>query len=150
MIKFKTGKIDQKSKQIISCILEELPDVYSDFYLTKENLRLFIRENQDLLFDLLKKGDSIVFDEEKGIIFATGFAEKRERKYIKILSKDPKAADQLLKALAWNIKTDLFIKVKKNNVILPILKKNGFIFLGSRGKETLLIRKKSTFTKKGE
>ena len=60
--------LNKKEKEIIWSLLQELSDVYKDFYITKNNLRLFIRENLDLLYDCLKKGDRIAFDENLGII----------------------------------------------------------------------------------
>jgi len=139
MIQFGT-QISKKQRKIIENLLQEYTDDYSDFYITQSNLRLFIKENEHLLFEALKKGDKIVFGEE-GIAFVTGWSDKASRKYVKLLIKDTHSANKLLKVLLWNIKTDLYIKIKKNNPLLEILKKNGFYFKGDRGKEILLVRK---------
>ncbi len=136
------GQLGQKEKQIVKELIEEIPDIYGDFYITKDNLRLYIRENLDLLFECLKFGDKIVFDEKYGIIFIYGWSDKSNRNYIKILSKDQQSADKLLKITLWNFgNIDLYAKIKLNNPIKEVLEKNNFSFLGNRGKEILLKRK---------
>lgn len=121
-------------------MVQEIPDYFSDFYLTKSNLRLFIKDNLSLLFESLKKGDKIAFSKE-GIIVVTGFSDKNPRKYIKLLVKNDKVADDLLRILSWNITCDLYCKLKKNNSLLKILEANGFSYFKNRGKEILLIKK---------
>lgn len=140
MIQFGT-QISKKQRKSVEAILQEYTDEYRDFYITKSNLRLFIKENEHLLFEALKKGDKISFGSEDGIIFVTGWSDNSPRKYLKILAKDDKSADRLLKILLWNVKTDLYIKIKKNNPVLSVLQKNSFVFKGSRGREILLTRK---------
>jgi len=140
MIKFVT-QISKKDKKALDSILQEYVDVFSDFYMTKQNLRLFIKDNRHLLFDSLKGGDKIAFSEDDGLAFVTGWSDNMERKYLKILAKDNESANKLLKVLLWNIDTDLYIKIKKNNPILSTLQKNNFVFRGNRGKEILLVRK---------
>ncbi len=140
MIKF-GSQISKKEQDIINSILEEYIDEYRDFYITQSNFRLFIKENKELLFDSLNKGDKIVFDEEAGIAYVTGWSDKVERKYLKLLVKDLESADKLLNVLFWNIKEDLYIKIKKTNPILSVLQKHDFIFRGNRGREILLLRK---------
>jgi len=139
MIQIKT-QLTKKEKEQVSQLLQEYTDIYGDFYITKNNLRLFIKENSDLLFECLKRGDKIAFN-EKGIILLYGFADKAPRKYVKILTEDNDTANHLLKILAWNIKEDLFAKIKKNNPLKEILEKNGFRYFKDRGKEVLLIKK---------
>jgi len=139
MVNFKS-RLTKKEKEKISSFINEISDFYSDFYITKDNQRLFIKQNLNVLFDNLKNGDKIAYNDE-GIIIVTGFSDNFDRHYIKFLTKDTKTAEDLLKVLSWNLKIDLFCKLKKNNVIINILKENGFIFLGSRGEEILLVRK---------
>lgn len=141
MIKYKIGKTSDKEGQLIKDIINELTDVYGDFYITRNNLRLFIKENLDLLFDCIEKGDKIVYDENKGLIFITGWSDKANRKYIKILAKDDESADHLLKVANWHMEGEkLFAKIKKNNPVRRVLQKNNFRFAGDRGKEILLVR----------
>lgn len=136
------SQLSKKQKSMVSSLLEELTDTYSDFYLTKNNLRLYIKENSELMFESLKNGDRIAFDEEKGIIFIHGWSDNANRHYIKILSNNLQNADKLLKVMLWTLgNTDLFAKIKKNNPIKSILEKNGWEFRGDRGKEVLLYRK---------
>ena len=47
MIRYHTGKLSEKNKKIIIDILSDTLDLFADFYITKDNLRLFIRENED-------------------------------------------------------------------------------------------------------
>jgi len=140
MINFKTN-ISEKEKNEIDSILNEISDVFSDFYVTKENLRLFIKENSELLYDSLNKGDKIAYS-DKGIIFITGWSDKANRIYIKVLSEDLNEIEQLLQVVLWNIKCDLWIKIKKNNPANQVFQKHGFKFFGSRGVEILLHKDK--------
>ena len=140
MVIFKQGKLSKKEKSVINSILVECKDPYGDAYITKSNLRLFIRENINLVYEGLAKGDKIYYEENEGIIFICGFSDKAPRKYLKILSKDDEATNKLVKSLQWNIKEDLYIKLKKNNPTKLVLERNGFRFAGDRGKECLLCR----------
>ena len=141
MVIVKTGTPSKKEFQILQRILQEYIDTYRDFYITRDNLRLFIRENFHLLKKCLKQGDKIAFDEKRGIAFVTGFSDKAERKYLKILYNEITDADLLLKALSHKVNCDLWIKIKKNNTLIQILKRNGFEYFKNRGKEVLYYRK---------
>ena len=141
MIIFKSGKLGKKEQAIINDILIELIDIYGDFYVTRSNLRLFLKENQHLLYLCLEKGDKIVYNVGDGIIFITGFSDEAKRIYIKPLIKDAEAGDKLLKVLLWHANYDLYAKVKKNHPFKRVLLRNNFKFVGDRGKEILLCRK---------
>jgi hypothetical protein len=41
----------------------------------------------------------------------------------------------------WNVKCDLYAKIKKNNPLLKVFQHNQFQFVGNRGQEILLMRK---------
>jgi len=140
VIQFKSGKLSKKDKVIIENLLNEITDIYKDFYVTRSNLRLFLRENQDILFECLQKGDKIIFGEEDGIILIYGFSDKAKRIYLKILAKDENSASRLLKIVNWSIKTDLYAKIKKLNPLMRVLERNGFRYLKDRGVEALLFR----------
>jgi len=140
VIKF-VGQLKRKEERLIITLIDELVDFNRDFYITQNNLRLFIKENKDLFIKCLKKGDKMVYSEEDGIIFITGFSDRASRKYIKPLVKDVESADRLLKVLFWNINCDIWAKIKKTNPIKKVLLKNNFKFAGDRGKEILLLRK---------
>jgi hypothetical protein len=135
---FKENGLSKKEEAQIFGMFQEVNDVYSDFYVTKDNLRLFIRDNPNVLFEGLKKGDKIALN-EKGILVVVGYSDNSPRKYLKILVRELKDVDGLLKTIYWNIKTDVYCKVKNNNPLKDVLLHNGFKFIGGRGKEVLLV-----------
>ena len=140
MIVFKTGTISKKEKSEITSLLEELIDIYGDFYITKNNIRLFIKENQSIMFDGIKKGDKLFYDENSiGVI--VGYSDNSPRKYLKVLSTNEKNIENIIKRIYWDVDCDLFVKIKKNNPLRKIFENNYFNFIGSRGKEILLVRK---------
>ena len=141
MKKFKS-RLTKKEKLQITTMIQEIPDYFGDFYLTKNNLRLFIKDNLSLLFDGLKRGDKIAYN-DSGLAIVTGFSDKNPRKYIKFLVKDDKSANDLLQIL--------YTKLKKRNPLIKVLQTNNFEWFASRGKEILLVRKyikMSLFNKK--
>jgi hypothetical protein len=141
MLKYQQGSISKKNKKEIESILSETIDLMGDFYTTKDNIRYFLRDNPHLLFQGLEKGDKIAFG-EGGVIFVDGFSDNANRKYVKILTKDVESTNNLLKIINWNLSSvDLFIKIKKDNPNISVLKKNGFRQIGDRGKEILMLRK---------
>lgn len=140
MIEF-VGFPGKKERHEIDIVIDELIDFYGDFYITRNNLRLFIKENIELLYECLKKGDKIAYSNKDGIAFVTGFSDKSKRKYVKILATDVESADRLLKVVSWHINCDLWAKIKKTNPIKNALIKNNYKFCGDRGKELLLCRK---------
>jgi len=148
MIQIKSTLSEKDKKQILN-ILNELIDIYSDFYLTKNNLRYYIKENLDLLYKCLREGDKIMFDKE-GIVVITGWSDKSPRKYVKLLAKDNTILDKLLKNLDWSISNDLFIKIKRNNPLKEVLLKNKYKFIGGRGKEILLMKKGVKYVKSSQ
>lgn len=139
MIQMKSGLSKSEVCEVRSIICD-LVDTWGDFYITRNNLRLFIIDNFDLLVDSLKKGDKIAFDEH-GVAVIIGYSDNSPRKYLKILTKDLKNIDALLKIVFWNTKEDLYCKVKNTNPLKDVLLKGGFQFAGGRGKESLLVHK---------
>ena len=139
MINFKS-RLTKKEKEKVWDFINRTCDTYRDFYITKNNQRLFIKENLSVLFDSLKKGDKIAFNAD-GIVVVTGFSDNFKRNYIKFLTKDEKTAEDLLNVLSWNLKVTIYAKLKKNNIIVNVLKRNGFEFVAPRGDEILLVRK---------
>jgi len=136
--------LSKKHKKIVGIILTEVTDLYGDFYLTKNNLRLYIKDNDHLLYEGLKKGDRIIFDEE-GIAVIIGFSDKAQRKYLKVLTNDARVADKLVKNVIWNCSTEIYCKIKKSNPLKQILLNNKFKFVGDRGKEILLVKEKTDY-----
>lgn len=136
MFHFK-AKLSKKDQTKIEILISELSDYYRDFYFTRNNNRIFIKKDSKILFDSLKKGEKIVYNEE-GILVTAGFSDKVYRKYIKILAKDKNIANKLVKMFFWNINTEIYAKLKKDNPLIRVLLDNNFKFFGSRGKEILL------------
>jgi len=137
------NKLSKSDQLNVTSLLSECLDIYKDFYITKNNLRLFIKDNLDLFFKDLTKGDKILFN-ENGILVICGFSDESPRKYIKILTKENnlQVANVLIQHAIGNFNNiDLFIKIKKVNPVLQILYNNGFIWQGSRGVEVLLVKK---------
>jgi len=132
----------RKEHSKIEAILEDNIDLYGDFYFTHDNIRISIRDNIDVLYRCLRKGDIVIYNEnEKGIAIITGYSDKAERKYVKILAKDEENVDDLLKIIQWNIRRDLYVKIKKNSKFLKCFQRNYYKFLGDRGNEVLLFKK---------
>lgn len=133
----------KKEKRFIENALYETVDLYGDFYVTKDNVRIYLRDNSDILFSYLNRGDVIVYDQdnEVGIGLVTGWSDRSLRKYVKILTKDEHLASNLLKIINWNANIDLYAKLKKNNPLVKIFQQNQYAFIGNRGAEILLMRK---------
>jgi len=149
MIKF-TQKITKEEKSILINLIDNITDLYGDMYITRNNLRLMIKANKDLFFECLNKGDKIVWEKDKGMLFITGFSDNAKRIYVKPLCNDMELADQLIKYLDWKLpEYDLWIKIKKINPIRKVLlkKRNHYNYIASRGKEILLCRPKLTSEK---
>ena len=143
MIKVKNSQLNKKEEKLLLGMLSKLPDDYQDFYITKSNMRLFIKDNPEIIMKDLQKGDYIIYDtEEKGILFVLGYSDKFKRKYIKLLTKDAITADKLIAMLLINIEEDLYIKINKRNPLLETLKCWDFEFKAGRGKEVLMIRRR--------
>lgn len=140
MYTVKQSKLSEIEQTSIRKIVNEVIDEYRDFYLTKNNLRLFIRENLDLLFENVEKGDLIVFS-DNSITLMTGFADKSSRKYLKVLARTEEEQIDIINKVLSTIDIDLYIKPKKNNPLVRTLKKLRFVFVGGRGEEILMFRK---------
>ena len=102
MINYKSGSLSKKEKSQIESIISDIIDPFREFYITKDNLRLYLSDNSHLLFEGLNKNDKVIWGNE-GIIFIHGYSDNSPRKYIKILSDNLNNADSLLKILNWNL-----------------------------------------------
>lgn len=152
--------LSKKERQNILIQLSEIVDLYSDFYITKDNIRLHIKENPEVLLKSLKKGNKIAYN-DKGIAVVTGYDDGFNRKYIRVLSESRESIDDLIKIIIWNLKNiNLYMKVNKKNKLLieekkvehrgktktfyypkKPLKNNNFKFAGYRGNEVLFCRR---------
>ena len=134
------SKLTKKERITVTNLVTNILDIYKDFYITKNNLRLFIKDNLDILFQDLKKGDKVTFN-DKGLIVVCGFSDKANRKYIKILTENLETANELLKEIITKFNDiQLYVKLKKNNPVLKVFYDNKFYFNGDRGREILLVR----------
>lgn len=119
----------------------------SDFYVTKNNNRLFLNNPkvcEKVYNDIMKRGDlCYVLDDGqiRGLLMIVGYADKAPRKYIKIATDSDKIADNLLRSLNWYFKKEVYLKIKKHSSLCRIAKKYKFYFVGSRGKELLFCKK---------
>lgn len=137
------GQLSKKDTKSIWGTIQTLSDPFTDFYLTQNNLRIYIKENFNIFLNNLKRGDRLICNDD-GIIMITGWADKSPRKYLKILAKNNKIVNNLLKVLLWNFSNiNLYAKLKWKSPSVEILNKYGFKFLGGRGKEVLLVREKT-------
>lgn len=98
-------------------------DPYSDFYVTKNNRRLFLNNAKvatQVFNDCLKSGDKCFIKEESdhisAVILIIGYKDKMDRKYVKMLTKNQDDCRDLFRFLQWQRLSNLFIKSRKNNV----------------------------------
>ena len=140
MVVFKNNGLSKKEESFIWTVLNEVNDPFSDVYLTRNNIRLFLRDNFDVFRTCLKQGDKIAIS-DSGFATLLGYSDNAQRKYLKVLVKDLKDVEALVAAIVVNISEDIYCKVKQNNPLRSILLSIGFEFLGGRGKEALLVKK---------
>lgn len=98
-------------------------DQFSDFYVTKNNRRLFLNNTKvaiEVFNDCLKSGDKCYIKEEKNHISAVlliiGYKDNMDRKYVKMLTKNQDDCRDLFRFLQWQRLSNLFIKSRKNNI----------------------------------
>lgn len=139
-------------------------DKYSDFYVTKNNKRLFLSNAniaKKVFYDCLKHNEKCFIKEDNDCISAvlliTGYKDRFDRKYVKILTTSKDDYRDLLRYLQWQKLSNLFIKSRKDNTNFikynerlkdnPITKgykpayfirRSGFKIIAVRDKEVLL------------
>lgn len=132
----------QKKHVVSICeFIKQNKDVYHDFYITRNKQRIFLN-NTDIISKVLKNQEIYgLFDERlRGLMMI--YREKGYRPYIKFFSIKMSDNIDLLKYLMWNFsEQDLYIKLKKSNPFCSVVQKYGFVFIGDRGSEILLMRK---------
>jgi len=139
-MKFKDKKLLKREQKELTSISNKLVDYYGDFYITHDNLRLYIKDNLNLLFEMIAKGDKLYWNEDS-LVLITGYSDNFNRKYLKILTSDIKKLNKLLSEVLDNLNICLYCKIKKANPLINLLYVMGFKFFGSRGKEMLLLYK---------
>jgi len=128
-------------------LIEFICDNYDyDFYITENNTRLYITDLKSLknlfhqshvMYSYIEHG------ELKGILSVwKSLGGGKTRYYIKIIGKSDKIGVKLLTVLLWNFDRDLYVKIRKHNKFVSIFRAKGFRFMGGRGVQILLFRKK--------
>jgi len=140
MFLFRDNGITADDKNKIITLLENINDAYSDAYITKNNIRLFIRDNVNILEQCLEQGDRILFS-DNSVLVVLGYSDNSPRKYLKILTNDFTDVSVLLHELYNNISNDIYCKLKSHNPLKEVLLSNSFEVVGNRGKEVLLVKK---------
>lgn len=118
-----------------------------DFYVTNNNLRLPIKDENSLKI-FLKESRNIMITYERGDVLGIiglwkSIGNGICRYYVKHNSCDEKTADKLLTVFLWNNYRDLYIKIKKSSKFYKVFRNKQFNFKGDRGSQTLLIYSKS-------
>ena len=134
-------KLNKRNTIDLLEFINQTPDKYQDFYITKDRQRLFLNDCK-LIEKVISKQEIYAIEDKDIKAILLIYREKGFRTYIRFLVSDNKYLYDLLKWLNWNINQELYIKAKKNNPIINIAQKKGFIFLGARGTEILLKREK--------
>ena len=118
-----------------------------DFYYTQNNERIYI--NDEITLKALLRASNTIYvshnDKEdiNGIVLLwKSEGGGKQRYYVKLLADTEKIASNLLTVLSWNYKNDLFVKLRKDSKFLTAFKSKGYKFLGGRGIQILLHRKK--------
>ena len=132
--------MNKTEKDELKRILKDIPDIYTDFYITKNNLRLSIKENINIVLSDVTKGD-LMFYTENAVALICGIADKFSRKYLKVLSKSKEDLELLLNIVYKEYDGDLYAKLKKDNEMITVFLDNQFDVFKNRGKEILLFKK---------
>lgn len=121
--------------------VSRIKDKYEDFYITRNKQRVFLT-NLSLINNLLKYQEVYAVDNGEIRALLIILKEKGFRTYIKVLAEENDYIYDLLKFLNWNFNTEFFIKAKKYNPLVKIAQQFFFNFIGDRGTEILLIKKR--------
>jgi len=135
-------KFLKKTKDLSNVFYFLKRNVHPDFYLTKNNERIYITEYR-YFKELLNQSSLVLISEEgseiEGVVLIwKGFGGNKDRKYVKINAINNNIANKLLTVLLWNCNFDLYTKIKKYSSYIQPFKDKNFIFIGGRGKEILL------------
>lgn len=117
-----------------------------DFYFTENNARIYVQDEKTLRRFLKQSRFVYVSNDERGdpnglIMLWKSVGGGKERFYLKIKCDDTVVARNLLTILLWNVQSDVYAKIRKDNSVLSVLRNKGFRFLGGRGLQVLLVKK---------
>jgi len=133
-------------KPNISELIEFFISVFDyDFYITENNIRLYVTDNFNIK-KFLKQSCIVYYLKErgdyKGIIgIWKSVGGGKTRYYIKLAATDFETGQKLLTVLLWDFEKDLYIKIRKDSKFVSAFKNKGFRFHGGRGCQILLYRK---------
>ena len=126
----------------------------SDFYFTENNERFYVTDFSTLK-RFLRACRFIYVKKEKGeyrglVMLWKSTGGGKDRYYLKMCALTPNDARDLMTVLLWNVSKEIFVKIRKENKILPVIRSKGFRFLGGRGIQVLLSKQpnKEMFTRK--
>lgn len=127
---------------------KEFKDKFEDNYVTIERERKFLNEikiSKQVFTNITKKGDKCIIKEDndniKGILIMVGFSDKFPRKYVKCIADSQKDYKDLFDFLLMNYDNlELFMKLKKENLLGNIIQRFKFIPIAFRGKELLFYK----------
>jgi len=134
----------KSSKLALEILFGNIKDNFQDFYITVDKERVLLNNLIALkkYAKMMKRGEVCFREGSKGFLITYGIHDKSPRKYIKILFDDVNIAKKLLRSFLYEYgNKEFFIKVKRTNPLGRIAQSLGFIFLGGRGTEILLMRK---------
>jgi hypothetical protein len=142
MIKFKNSLTDKEVSQLRSSLLC-YDDKYGEAYVTKDNVRLSMKDGADVIISRIKKGDIIAFsDEFKSFAIISGVSEKMPRKYLKVFGTDKKDLINVLKVLFWEYREEIYIRLKKYNPLVKFLTQEFyFYFYRPRDNDEIILKK---------
>jgi len=127
--------------------VSETKDNFEDFYISLGRERKQLNSYQNIKFYIdrcLKHGEFGLGNLKQGYLITWGFFDKSERKYVKVLAKNPKAIRNLLTIFLFNYcDSDWWIRCKIANPLNRVCQSMGWVFHGGRGMELLLFRPKS-------
>lgn len=134
-------RLTKRNTMDVHEFIQKTKDKFEDFYITKNNQRIFLTDLKTINKVLEKQIIYSYYDKGvKGLMIV--FQEKGYRPYIKLLTESRKAESALIKYLMMNhSEQDLYIKIKKESPLAKYIRYFGFLQQGDRGLEVLLYRK---------
>jgi hypothetical protein len=135
-------RLNQHNLTDVCEFVSRVKDTYEDFYVTTNKQRVFLKDLK-LIKKILNNQEVIGLEnsgELKAILII--YREKTFRPYVRVLAEKNDYIYDLMKYLNWNYNCELFIKFKKTNPLSKIAQKFFFNFIGDRGTEILLAKKK--------
>jgi len=113
-----------------------------DFYYTHDNSRIYVDDIHQLKHFVQSSLHVYVAEIDNDyagcILLWKSVGGGKNRYYIKIKATTEEVAKNLVTVLLWNVKQEVYAKIRKDNQFLTVLRTKGFKFLGGRGVQILL------------